>query len=247
MPKPAHNLVHCAKNRSGGHSGPIDHDNRQAQPAGCDQLGLCPNATGIFGHNVGHPMLAHQGLILCRLKGTAGNDDRGLGQRQVPFRFIDQTQKIMVLGRRGKEVEILFTNGQKHPCGFIGQDISRRRERGDMGPVVGHACLPRGPLQRTQRRPHLGTSRHRIPAHLGRKWMCGVNHMGHALPADIVNKPSGATEPTQPLTQRLRCRARGPAGIRKYGLTPGHRMRSKLLRQLRGFRGSAEKKDVLHV
>lgn len=247
MAKPAHDLVHRTQDSSVGHCGPIDHYDRQAQPAGSDQLGLGPNAAGVFGDNVGDAMLTHQGFVLCRLKRATGDNDRAPGQRQSRFGFIDQPQQIMVLGRCGKEVKVLFTNGQKHPRRTRRQGRGCSLERGHMGPVIAHARLPCGPLQCAQRYARLSTGGHRIAAHLRGKGMGGVNHMAHSFTADVVDEACNATEPAQPLGQRLGHRARGTAGIRKDGLTPGHRMRGEVPRQLRGLRGAAEKKDVLHV
>ena len=247
MPKPAHDLVHRAKDHSVRHSGPIDHNDRQAQSAGGDQFGLGPNAASVFGHNMGDAMLTHQGFVLCRLKRATGDNYRGLGQRRNRFGFIDQPQQIMVLGRGGKEVEVLFANRKKHPCWSRRQGRGCGLERGHMGPVITHARLPRGPLQGTQRHARLCTGSYGVVAHLRGKGMSGVNHMGHSFAANVIDKPCDSTKPAQPLGQRLRHRARGTASIGKDGLTPGHRMRGEVPRQLRGVRGAAEKKDVLHV
>ena len=125
-----------------------------------------------------------------------------LGSGRSASAFIHQPQQVMVLRRGGKEVEVLFANGQKHPRWLRRQAADCGLERGHMGPVITHTRLPRGPLQGTQAtRPPLhrpATALWLICAAKG--WVASTTWVT-AFAADVIDKPCDTAEPAQPLGQ----------------------------------------------
>lgn len=247
MAQPAHDRTDRVQYHSVRHLWAVDHNDRQAKGTGGVQLGLRPLPACVFGDNMGDGMLAHQGLVACGLKRSPRDNNGGVRQRQIRFGFVHKAQEVVMLRRGSEEVEVLFADGQKHPRRGARQGICSLGQCLHMAPVIARPVLPRRTLQRAQRHIHCGTGGHGIAAHLRGKGVGGVNHMGHSFTADVIHKARDTAKTTLPLGQRLLHRARGAAGVREHGPTPGHRMCGEVARQLRRLCCAAQKKDILHV
>lgn len=243
MTDPVHHLGEGGKTWAVGQGGPIDHDDRQAKVAGGGQFGLGTAAAGVLGDHDLDAVVAHQGQVLRDHKGATRDHNVNMGQGQRIGRRVHQTEQIVVLGHRGKTVQVLTANGQKYPCGGEGQGESGVVQSRHLGPLVAGARLPGWPLESSQRQAELGAGRGGISAHFGGKGVGGVDHMADGFVAQIGGQARHTTKTANPLGQGLCHRIGSAAGIGKHGVDARI---GQGLGKLAGLGRAAEQKDAAH-
>lgn len=215
--KPRHHPLDSISHQTHRQHGPINHDDRYAQPACSPQLGLWPRPTGVFGNDSVDLMGSQQIKIAVFSKGPPRDDDGGLGQRQRRGGRINQPQQIEML-RLAREIrQMLATNGKENPPGRTTQRASRRRKIGDAGPDVIWSRLPFGPFQRDQGGAGLCRSLHRISTHFSGKRVGRIDQMADLFAGQMVDQPGYATKPADSDRNRLRGRVGHATGIGQGG------------------------------
>lgn len=200
-------------------NGSVNHQHGQPKMARGVQLGACTCATRILGHDQFGFMRLHQGEIIVQRERAARDNNLRLGHRDI-VGFIHQTQQIVMLGLRGKLLQMHAANSKEHPLGRALQRRNRSRNIRHMMPRVSGTTLPCGTGQRSERNSRLGTSFGRVPAHLRGKRMGGINDMGHRVFRDIARQPIGPAKPADPRRQGLRARIFHPPRVGICGIHP---------------------------
>lgn len=243
MTQPLQHLGHAPHLAPGGDHGPVHHDNRQAQPARCVQLGLGTCSAGVLGHHQVHPVPAHQRGVAFLVERTARDDDGVLRQWWQGGWRIDEPQDVMVL-RLEREFRELHATQRQH------DDLRRSVQCGDCRAHIGHrmpavagARTPGRPGQRQQGHARLRGGGNGIAAHLSGKGMGGVDDVGDGVIMQILHKTCHATEAADAHGDWLRFGLADPAGIRQDStLAP----LGQATCQRAGFEGATKDQDIAH-
>ncbi len=241
--QPGHDFGHAAGSVARRDGGSVDQDDRKAKGACGAKLCLRPHATGVLGDDHVDPVVAQQGKVAFDREGTSGDDGMGVGQRQGIGRRIDKAQKIVVLRGLGESGQGLATDGKEHPVRALTQCFDGSFMIGDKGPVVAFACSPWRAFQSDQGRVGFGAGGDGIRAHLSGERVGRVDHIGDGFGLDIGLKAFDAAKAADADGQRLGDLGFGTAGI---GIDGIHACISQRAGHLRGFGGSAQKKDTRH-
>ena len=242
MTKPSHDFSHCPHHCPRGQGRAVDHDHRQTQFARSLQLGFGPSTARILGYEMADAMASQQIQIALHIKRPARQNNGAIGQGRGLWR-IDQPQQEMVRPR-GKTRNILLANRQKYPRWPVGQGSNSARNIINMQPPVASLRAPFRPLQPNQWHARNHTSLYCVPAHLGGKGMCGIDHSADRLRAQIIDQPSHTTKPANPRWQGLRHGGIRASGIRENGIGFS---RSQCTGKRAGLAGAAKDKAARHV
>lgn len=213
---PVHRLVHAAGNIARRQNRPVDHDDRQAELAGGDQLGLGARAAGILGDDAPDPVAPEQFAIAGRVEGAAGDLDMAIGQGQRPPGRIDKADEVVMLRLPGKGREMLASDGKKDPLGRAVQASGCGGQIGHHLPTIARLRLPRRAFERDQRHPRFGTGGNRVAADLFGERVGSVDHPRDSLLAQVASKPLDAAKATHPHRHRLLPGAVGASGIGQH-------------------------------
>lgn len=243
MRQPVQNLRRGPQFRSFRNFGPIDHKDGQTQGARRIQLGPRATAARILGHDQLRAMTAHQLNVALNSERPARDLYVGVGHRH-PARFIHQTQQVVVLGL-GREVRQMHTaHGKKHALSRTAQRLDSSVDIRDTDPIVSLSFHPRRARHCSQRRARLGAGLRGVPAHLRSKGVRCVDHMGHAMVADVTLQPLGPTKAANAGRQRLRTRVVDAPCVRIGRVKP---LFCNSFGQSVGFGCAAKNKEVGHV
>lgn len=241
--QPAHHRLFAGQDQPVRHWRPVDQNDRNPQGSSRFQLGRRTGAARILGNDTADAVVAQQGKVVGRGKGPAGDDDGGIGQRQRPFRRVDEPQKIVVLRLRRKGGERLLADGQKDPTRRLRQGCDGRRNVGNGMPVIARARFPWRAFIGAERPAGRGRGGHGVAAHPRRERVRGVDDMGDRLFLKEACQPLGPAEAANARRQGLRDRLPGAARIGKdrvdarVGKAPGEAGR---------LGRSTQKKDAWH-
>lgn len=203
MSDPIHHFGHRSGLGARRNGRSVDHDDCQPKGAGGHDLGIGPRPPCIFGNHKINAVISHQSEIVFDREWPARDQHMVVGKRRNGCRCIDQSQQIKML-RIGREFLQMHTpHGQHDAARGLIKRGNRPCDVRHMGPVVLRLCVPRRSGQSHQIDIRLGASGHGIAAHLSRKGMGGVNHMGDLVCAQIRHQPGDASEPTDTLRQGL--------------------------------------------
>jgi len=239
--QPSHNRGHVACRGADGQVRPVCHNHGQPQGARGVELRARTGAACVLGDNKGDRVFAQQALVAFLVEGSSGEEHRGVRQGQGCVRRIDQAQHIVVLWLGGKEVELLFANRQKHPCGRVRQRARQGLHIGHKRPVVTGLRYPSRTFKTDQCSARLSAGRRRVLAHAAGKGMGGVDHMGDPLCLQKRAQPRRTAKPTDPHRDRLgdRCICAARVGIEAVDTCLRQRAR-----QLSGLGCTPQKKDA---
>ena len=240
MTEPAQHFANRLDRFPRGNQRTAHHHDSQPQFARGFDLGESAIAAGVAGDHDVDAVIGEHRAIARKVERSARHDQFRL-QRQGRARRIDQPDQIEVLGVAREWRELHPADAEKHPPGRNAQGLRRRGEIIDLDPAVAGHALPGQPLQRQQRYAGDRTGRDRMPAHLRRERMGGVDHARNLLVAEIVCQPIDATKTAETPGDRRRRWAFGAAGIRQHGIEP--RIVREHRHELVGFRGAAEDQD----
>lgn len=243
MRQPVQNLRRGPQFRSFRNFGSIDHKDGQPQGARRIQLGPRATAARILGHNQLGAMAAHQLNIALNSERPARDLDVRVGHRH-PVRLIHQTQQVVVLGLGREVVQMHTAHGKEHALSRTVQRLDSSVDIRDTDPIVCLSFHPRRARQCSQRRVRLGAGLRGVPAHLRGKGVRGVDHMGHAMVADVTCQPFGPTKAANTGWQRLRARIVDTPRVRIGRVKPLFR---HSFGQSIGLGCAAKNKEVGHV
>ncbi len=242
--QPIHNLLLRFQNATPRQGGAVHNDDGHAQFPRRIQFRPCANATGIFGDDHVDGVVLQKGAIPGQVKGASGDFKRVIGQGNGGFGLIHKAQQIVMRGRAGKEVNILFANRQKDAAGRIAKRVQNTGIIRDMLPCVARTGLPRRAFKTDQRRVGLRGSIQCIARHLRGEWVGGINDMCDVFRADIINQTINTAKAANTGWQGLAARTIGAPGIGKNGICTAI---GQMTRKARGLGRAAQKKDFLHV
>lgn len=211
MIQPIQNLFGRGDLRAIWNSGSVDHNDRVSKrPRGGD-FGVSPRSARVLGHDDVNAMSLHQGLIGGLRERPPRHQNMRVRQRQGVFGRVHQTQKVEVLWVRREFRQMHTPYGQHDALNGLVKGSDGTRDIAHMGPGVAVLRNPRGPSQSQQRHVRTRAGLNRMAAHLGCERMCGVDHVGDRLVAQIGAQSVYAAKPSDPLGQRLADRSFHPA------------------------------------
>lgn len=243
MSEEGHHLIEAVRDPAGRQRRPVDQDHRKPQRPRRVELGPRSRAAGILGHDDLDVMGAKKRRISGLGERAAGDDDRSLGNGQGMLWRIDQPQKVVMLRLCREGRQILPADRQEDPRRCIRQFRRGGGHVAHMSPVVAGAGGPGRALEGAKRHACGATCGDGIPAHLHRKGMGRIDHMGDILVPQVALKALSPAEAADSCRQGLRHWRLGAAGIGKHGVdSRGGERVGELARLGR----AAEKKDAGH-
>ncbi len=240
--EPGHSVFRCWNRGPWMYIGAFDHENRQAERAGCLDLGYRGRSAGVLGENSPNAMLAEQADIAFGSEGAARLQDDGIRQARRRFRHVDQTDNVSML-RGGKQLgkskpahAAKYGAGLLSYCGDGGSNIR------DLDPVVFWLFFPSGPLDRKKCNICCGSRLDSIAAHLAGKRVGRVNEDADVLFAQIVHESRNAAKPANSHRYRLRKGRSSPASKRQDGIET--RVRGEQSRKRARFRRTSQDENA---
>lgn len=226
-----------------GNGGTVNHQDRQAQIARRDQLGIGAAAARILANHQIDGVGLQQCAVSSGSERTAIHDQRVMGQARRLFRHIHEAQQIVVLWLGGEGFHMHSSQRQHDAAGRACQRGDRAIDIGNAGPAVTGDRFPRpagqGDMGHTRQTGRL----HRVCAHRRGEGVGGIDQMSHAMVAQIIGQPRNSAEPANPHRNRLSTGVCGPSGI-------AERRRNAALREQSGKRAglgcAAKQEDIGH-
>lgn len=210
----------------------FDHDDLDAERAGCGNLPIGGAAAGILRHNDIDAFVPQQFLLVDLGKGAARQDIATVpyGKRRIDR--IDAADEIAVLGRGGKTEGLLPSNGKEDPAPSASQRFDGTFGAIDPRPAIAFDRFPRRPAQGEERNTRSFGGGRRVLRDLGGEGMGRVDEQVDACLSQVINESVDAAEATDPAWQgqglgiagaaRKRHRRVESAGCRKLlGQTAG--------------------------
>jgi hypothetical protein len=226
-----------------GNGGTVNHQDRQAQIARRDQLGIGAAAARILANHQIDGVGLQQCAVSSGSERPAINDQGVMGQARRLFRRVHETQQIVVLWLGGEGFHMHSSQRQHDAAGWPGQRGDRAVDVRNVGPAVTSDRLPRTTGQRHMRHPGQTGRLHRMTAHRRGEGVGGIDQMSHAMVAQIIGQPRNSAEPANPHRNRLSTGVCGPSGI-------AERRRNAALREQSGKRAglgcAAQQEDIGH-
>ena len=240
--KPRQNLRHAIDLWPVGHKGAVDQDDGQGQGPCSVKLGQRSGAASVFGNDMGDAVGLQQVKVALQCKRAARDKGRGLRQGQGGG-MIDQPQKVMMLWLCGEIFQVLPPDGQKHPCGGVGQGRDSTGHVGHKMPKVALRRLPRGAFKGYKRGFGQGCGLHRVAAHLGGEGVGCVDEVGNGILAQVIHQPHHPAKAADALRQGLTEGRLGAACVRENRIK---RLIGQGFRQIRRLGCAAKQKDAGH-
>lgn len=221
----------------------VDHQHRQAQVPGRDQLGLGAGAAGILAHHQVDGMILQQAHVGFDREWPAIDDQAVMGQGRALSRFVHEAQQIMMLGLGGEGID-MHSSQRQHDVPR--RTLQSRDGRGDvahMAPGVAGAGNPSRPGKREQLDTCEARGRDGIGAHGRSEGVRGVDQMGYLVFAQVGGQPRDAAKAADAHGNRLGQREPRPASIAQHSRDVPVR---KQTGQRAGLGRAAEQEDVAH-
>lgn len=243
MIEPVHHVVGRVEFGARGQGGAVDHQHRQVELAGGDDLGLRARAACIFGDHKVYGVGLHQFTVAFERKRPAIDDQAVVGEPGRFRRRVDETQQIVMLRLGGKGIHMHPPQRQHDAARRTGQRCDRACDVGHMGPAIAFFSAPRRARQGDMRDARQARGLDRMGAHRRGKGVGGVDQMGDAMAKQIIDQPGHASKATD---------AHGNGLAHRLVRAPGiaERRRDTLIRQQAGQRArlrcAAQQQDVVH-
>lgn len=196
-----------------GNGGAVYHQDRQAELARGDQLGLGAPAARILAHHQVNGVILHQPAVPGGGERAAIHDHAVRGQDRRLLGRIDEAQHVMMLRLGSKGRHVHPSQCQKDAAGWPGERVHRFVDVGKARPAVAGGGFPARPGQRQMRNASQPGRLYRMGAHRGGKGMSRVDQMSHAMAAQIVRQSRHAAEATDADWHWLATGCLRPAGI----------------------------------
>lgn len=196
----------------------INHQNIDSQGSGRIDFGARASATRVLGHNQVDLMFAQQRKIFHVTEWASGNDNFSIGKWQLDGGLVDQSQQIEMLWISSETIEMHSPDGQ--------QDTSRRLRKAGRRCFDARGIRPSIPAlrnpslsrQRDQRYTNHRATHDRIVAHLGGKWVGGIDNMREVAFSQVLGKTLSAAISTFTNGNGLRLGGFNTPGKRHHSL-----------------------------
>jgi len=243
MRKPAQDFVHARSPRPLWQFRPLDHDDGEPKLARGIDFGARAGAAGVARHDPLDAPHAQQIQFAVKRERASRDNEICIRQRQRTFRGIDESESVGVLRSCGERRDVLPADGEEYARRLIRQGRHRRRDIGNLGPVIAEHLGPRWALQRDQRRVRRRASGNRVAADLGREGMGCIHDMCDAFLANGIGKTICSAKPAGAGRQGLIDRDLRPSGV---GIDPVEARGRKRRCQKIGFARSAQNEGARH-
>lgn len=224
--------------RNGELIGPAEHDDRYAETARREQLGIGGRAATVLAHDRVDAMRLQQFQLTSLAEGPPAENMDGIGDGERRVDRIDAADKIEMLGRMPERGEFLTPERQEHPAGHLAERANRAFGIRHRQPAIPFGRQPSRAIEPQDRHPGDGRSVRGICRYTHGVRVSRIDEKRDALVAQIGGEALRSAEAAAADGNRLSGRLLGAAGKRK-----GHckiAARGKLPGQLPGFGGTAE-------
>lgn len=212
MSQPVQNLIDRRQLVPGRQTGAVDHQDGHIQRPRGIQLGARARAACVLRNNQFGAVVFHQRNIVLNREGPTRDNYISVGQRYC-FRFIDQSQQIVMLGLSREILQMHSTQSQKHaPSGTVKRRYSCR-DIWHMLPAFALLRAPGWSGQSGKRNIRSVARGDGIGAHLCCEGVRCVHDMRDGVIADVSGQPVDSSEPTHANRERLRARIVHAPGI----------------------------------
>lgn len=243
MSQPRHHRINAMHFAAWRRFGALDHQYRQSQLAGGDELGAGADATGVLAHQTLDAMFTQQRQVTLNTEWPSVNGDGVVRQWGRRLRSIDQPQQIVVLRLSGKRGQMHASDGQQHALGRPRQCIHCCLDTGDTLPAVTGLRLPASTGQGDVLDACVSRGLHCMSAHLHGKGVGGIDQMGKGVLAQIGAQTLDTAEATDAGRQRLGLGGGDTSGIAEHG---GNLLAGAGVGQCTGLAGATQNQDFAH-
>lgn len=213
MSQPVQKLIDRRQLVPGWQTRAVDHQDGHIQRPRGIQLGARTRAARVLRYNQFGAVVFHQLNITFNREGPTRDHYISVGQR-YSFRFIDQSQQIMMLRLRREILQMHSTHSQKNaPNGTVKRRNSCRDIR-HMLPAIALLRAPSRSGQSGKRNIRHFARSYGVGAHLCCEGVRCVHNMRDGVIADVFGQPVDSSEPTHANRERLRTRIVHAPGVR---------------------------------
>ncbi len=243
MIKPVQNLIDRRQLVPGRQTGAVDHQDGHIQRPRSVKLGARTRAACVLRNNQFGAVVFHQRNIVFNREGPTRDHYISVGQR-YSFRFIDQSQQIMMLRLSREVLQMHSTHSQKHALSVTVKRRNSCRDIRHMLPAIALLRAPGRSGQSGKRNIRRFARSYGIGTHLCCERVRCVHNMRNRVVADVFGQPVDSSEPTHANRQRLRARIVDAPGI---GVDCVHPPFGKAAGQRVGLGRAAKKQEVGHA
>ena len=241
--QPGHDLGGAAGDGARGDGRAVDQDDRQGKISGGGQLGFGPGATGVLGDDDVDAVVGQQRTVAFGGEGAPRDHGMGIGQGQGFGRWVDKAEKVVVLRGLGEGRKVLATDGEEDAARGLAQCGNGGFKVGDVGPVVAFTRQPGRAFEGDQGRSGFRASSDGVRAHLRGEGVGRVDDMSDGFGPEVGLQAFDAAKAADADRQGLGDGGFGATGV---GIDGIHARSGEGAGHLRGFGGSAQKKDARH-
>lgn len=219
------------------------HQHGDFETARCGQFAVSGCSTTVLADNGVDAMLFEQRQFAGFAERAASENTGGMGQIERRLDRIDAADQVKMLPRRGKDGNLLASEGKEYPARRLAERVHGLFEAGDGQPAVALDRTPWRAFEPDQRYVGHRSRRNGICRDLRGMGMGGVDDGGDVAFVQKGGKAVRAAEAAETKRNRLHGRLAG---------TPGQRQRNgkivacgEVTRQLPGFGRAAKNEYVM--
>ena len=195
-----------------GNEGPVDHYNGKTEGTGGLDLRDCGASPGILGENDFNTVIPEQSHVAFACEGSRCPNDRHSRQSERLFGRVDKTDDISVLWSLSEFAKRKPADAAKYRAGRIAKGGDGSGGIGHLRPIILRGWPPGWPLDREKRRAGGLRRFDRVPAHLARKWMGGVENGVDAVFFEEARETGASAKSPASCWHGLRTRVGGSSG-----------------------------------
>ena len=243
MTEPGHHIFRKVDFHPVRHGGALDHQHRQAELAGCRQLGCSARAARILAYDEINGVVLHQAAISLDGEGAAVDHQAVMRQGRRLSRRIDEPQEVMVLRLRGEGLHMHPPQRQHDAPGWASKHIDCRVNVAGAKPAIAGNRHPGGPGQHDMRNACNPGGFDRMGTHLGGKGVGRIHEVRDVVVPQVIDQASNPAEATDTGLDRLGLRRLRSAGIAERGLNAFF---CEQARQRACLRRAAQEENIRH-
>src|SRR5918996_3089543 len=238
--EPGERSLNRFHHRTGGRRRPADHQHRQLEAAGRDQLGVGRLAAARFGHQDVDAMLAKQRDLGLDRERAAPAQPLRPAERQAS-RGLDRADQEPQI-QPGEGVEIPLPDGEEDAVAERRQPAGGFGEIGDLDPTIARLARPGRSEQTQARHAHRLTGAFGMGADLDRERVSRIDQPVDAAYGEEFGQAVGAAEAAASHFAGRQNRGTGASGKRADDLDAGSRRAG--LRERYCLRGAAQDQNA---
>ena len=241
--EPHHDVCYCSGNRAKRCGRAVYHDDRQTKGASGVEFSAGTCAACILCDDMGDGMIAQECDVGIFGEWAFGDNYCVVRQGDWGFRFVDETQEVVVLRFDGEGLKGLLADSKENAGGFVGESVNGCFEIRNVDPAIGGGGAPWWAFEGDERGLRFFAGGDNVAAYARSEGVCGVNDVGYRFDLQIVFETFGASKTADSGGKGLGNRCVGASGVGEDCVKAFGR---KLAGQQASFGCAAKKKDARH-